>query len=63
MQESKPWWMSKTVWSSVITGVIGVYLTINQASGGTLPQIPDWILILLGALGVYGRASADKRIG
>ena len=62
MDETKKWYLSKTIWSSVISGIIGIYLSL--VSGGVhLPAIPGWISTVLGAVGVYGRVTADTKIG
>lgn len=55
----KKWYLSKTIWAALITGLIGTYLELDAATGGTLPDIPGWVLMLLSALGVYGRATAQ----
>jgi hypothetical protein len=64
---TKKWYQSKTIWSGIITILIAVYNTIQpllaQYFGIVLPVIPDWVYTILGALGIYGRVSADKKIG
>lgn len=54
----KPFWQSKTFWSALLTGLIGTYIGVDQAIGDKLPDIPGWVLLLLSALGIYGRATA-----
>jgi len=65
--ETKKWYQSKTIWSGIITILIAVYNAIQpllaQYFGIVLPVIPDWVYTILGALGIYGRVSADKKIG
>lgn len=55
--ENKPWWKSKTIWAGVVAVLIAAY---NSASDQfSLPKIPDFIYGILGALGIYGRATAS----
>jgi len=65
--ETKKWYESKTIWSGIIAILIAVYNTIQpllaQHFGINLPVIPNWVYTILGALGIYGRMSADKKIG
>jgi hypothetical protein len=67
MENKKPWYVSKTVWSGILTVLIGAYDLIGAnlapTFGWTLPQVPAWIFTVLGALGIYGRVSAEKKIG
>lgn len=60
MPDSKPWYASKTIWASVVVGLIGIYNAIGTAKG--LPPIPEWVYTLLGAIGVYTRATATTTI-
>ena len=55
--ETKSWYKSKTVWVSVVTGVLGIYLSIPG-----LPPVPEWLFALLGGLGVYTRVTATTKI-
>jgi hypothetical protein len=64
--DTKPWYKSKTIWSDVVTILIGIY-TMAQGGlaadlGHTLPSIPSWVLAILGGIGIYGRATADTTI-
>ncbi len=45
----KAWYKSKTVWTSVIAGVVGVL----QAAG-VVEAVPDVVWQLLAAFGLYG---------
>lgn len=58
----KPWYTSKTVWAGVLAVVLAAY---NEAiaAGLGLPQIPDFVYGVLGALGIYGRAAATTTLG
>lgn len=66
MEDSKKWYQSKSIWTSVVTALIGVYAivqtTLAPTFGWKLPDIPEGILAFLGALGVYSRAVATKAI-
>lgn len=55
----KPWYLSKTVWASIFTGLVGTYIELDGALGRELPDIPGWFLLALSALGLYGRATAQ----
>lgn len=68
MLTSKPWWASKTIWGGVIavsSGVVGV------TTGIVIPdivqqQVVEVVVqlgtILGGALAVYGRFDASKKV-
>lgn len=58
---TKPWYQSKTIWATFVTALIGVYNAVGGVKG--LPPIPDWVFTLLGAIGLYSRATADTKIG
>lgn len=60
MPETKPWYQSKTIWTSIVVSLIGIYNAIGVAKG--LPPIPEWIYTLLGAIGIYTRATATTTI-
>ncbi len=53
----KPFWRSKTFWSILIAGLIGLWNALVPETG--LPPVPDWIITVLAALGLYGRAVAQ----
>ena len=64
--ETKKWWTSKTMWAGVVTALLGLYelaKPLAEQFGHPLPQIPGVVFTFLGALGVYGRATATKTIG
>lgn len=61
MDGTKKWYTSKNLWSCVISGLLGTYLALIQ-QGVHLPEIPAWILTLLGAVGVYSRATATEKL-
>lgn len=64
--EKKKWWQSKTIWSDVLTVVSGIYAVLTPvlaAHGHTLPEVPGWLIALLGGVGIHGRVTADSKIG
>ena len=65
VEDSKKWYQSKTVWSDVLTVLLGVYAVTSPvlASHGVhVPEIPGWLLTVLGAMGIHGRVTADTKI-
>lgn len=60
MNETKSWWQSKTVWAGVVAVALAAYNAASVNFG--LPPVPEWVYGILGAVGVYGRVSADSRI-
>jgi hypothetical protein len=64
--KTKKWYESKTIWSGIIVIFTAVYNTVRppleQYFGVYLPEIPDWVYTILGALGIYGRVVANKKI-
>lgn len=67
MNDKKEWWKSKTVWTGIVTVLIGLYDSVNGNLAGqfgwNLPEIPTFVYSVLGAIGVYTRAVATKTIG
>jgi hypothetical protein len=45
----KAWYKSKTVWTSVIAGVVGVLQAV-----GVVEAVPEVVWTLLAAFGLYG---------
>ena len=45
----KAWWKSKTVWTSVIAGIVGV-----AQAAGVIEAVPEVVWTLLAAFGLYG---------
>lgn len=58
---TKPWYQSVTIWSSIVSGIVGTYISLI-AGGAHLPAIPGWVITILSAVGVYGRATATEKI-
>ncbi|MCT7376057.1 hypothetical protein [Chelativorans salis] len=67
MNETKPWYLSRTIWASVVTVVAGmggllglpVEEVDNQALVETLLQA---VTAISGLLAIFGRLAADRRI-
>jgi len=59
--ETKPWYQSKTMWTAVVSGLVGVYQAVSTIH--PLPPIPPFVYTLLAALGLYGLRTADTKIG
>ncbi|WP_159592244.1 hypothetical protein [Chelativorans xinjiangense] len=67
MNETKPWYLSRTIWASVVTviagmgGLLGIPVeeVDNQALVETLLQA---ITAISGLLAIFGRLAADRRI-
>ena len=45
----KAWWKSKTIWTSIVAGGVGVL----QAAG-LIEAVPEVVWTLLAAVGLYG---------
>ena len=68
MTDSKPWYLSRTIWASLITivtaaaGIMGVPVTgiDNAALTDTLLQA---ITAISGLVAIFGRLGAKSRIG
>jgi len=52
---AKPWYKSKSVWSALIVGVVGVLQALGYS-------IPNEAYALAGALGIYGLRMASEKI-
>ena len=68
MTDSKPWYLSRTIWASLITivtaaaGILGVPVAgiDNSALTDTLLQA---ITAISGLVAIFGRLGAERRIG
>ena len=58
MFNSKSWYRSKTIWSGIVAVSLAAYNEAAKQFG--LPVTPDFVYALLGALGIYGRATAKS---
>lgn len=67
LMDKKEWYKSKTIWSGIITILITVYNAgrplVIEHFNVNLPEIPEWVYTVLGAMGIYGRVTANKKIG
>lgn len=61
MFSTKAWWQSKTIWAGILAILMAAYNTASTTFG--LPPVPEWVYGILGALGVYGRATATSSVG
>ena len=52
----KKWYLSKTIWSGVVAVLVAAYNTAAGQFG--LPAIPEFVFGILGAFGIYSRATA-----
>lgn len=61
---TKPWWQSKTIWSDVVTVLMGALPLVDKQFGTHLTSSPMFAtaLAMLGALGLYGRSTATTSI-
>ncbi len=50
----KDWYKSKTVWTAIVAGVLGVLSALGYA-------VPEQVYVVLGALGLYGLRDAIKK--
>lgn len=64
--DKKKWYQSKGVLTGIVTVLIGTYEAVKVALapqfGWTLPDIPPIVFTILGALGIYSRVVAEKKI-
>jgi hypothetical protein len=70
MDETKPWYASKTIWASILQVLVGVLVStgfLGEGTAGTIiaegPElIAGAVVGLLGLVSLYGRAFAKKTI-
>lgn len=66
MEDTKKWYKSKTVLSAIVAVIVATWNTVDvnlgPQFGFDLPNIPDFVFAALAAIGIYGRASADKKL-
>lgn len=55
--DTKKWFLSKTIWAGVVAVLVAGYNTASSQFG--IPAIPEFVYAILGALGIYGRATAS----
>ncbi|MCB1417501.1 MAG: hypothetical protein KDJ74_00270 [Notoacmeibacter sp.] len=66
--DTKPWYLSKTIWASLVTilsalaGLFGFrFSTIDSAA--TAEMLLQAVTALSGLVAIFGRLSADTKIG
>ena len=64
--EGKKWWKSKSILNGIVIVIIGTYETVRLSlapqMGWNLPAIPEFLYVILGAIGIYSRKVADTKI-
>ncbi|PWK75734.1 hypothetical protein [Aminobacter sp. AP02] len=68
MLNLKPWYLSRTIWASVVTMLLGVAglsgIPVDGIDGPTLTDtVLQAITALSGLIAIFGRVSAKQRIG
>jgi hypothetical protein len=68
MNETKPWYLSRTIWASLVTillALAGLFeVPIHGVDGGELTDaVMQIVTALAGAAAIIGRLSARERIG
>jgi hypothetical protein len=68
MDETKQWYLSKTVWGALIAIVASLLSGMGLELGaGVQDRLADDLVSLAGAIGgliaIYGRLTAEKRVG
>lgn len=66
MEGNKKWWKSKGILTAITVVLVSIYEIVDAqlgpAIGFNLPDIPAVVFTLLGALGIYTRKIATKKI-
>ena len=64
MQDLKPWWTSKAIWTGVIGSAWGVAASLGLLPAGLSPaDVLTVVLAITGIGGVVFRKTAKARIG
>ena len=58
--ETKVWYKSKAIWTGIVAVLVAAYNSACVSFG--LPIIPEYVFAILGAFGVYTRATATTVI-
>ena len=68
--DKKRWYQSKTIWTSIVTGIVGVYEVVQPILAGHGINLPatngaamGTVLAILASLGVYFRKTTTSVIG
>lgn len=64
---TKPWYMSKTLWGSILTALIGIYVVVRNTFPTLGLPAPDagllgTLITLLASLGIIGRVTATTTL-
>lgn len=65
LMPTKPWYQSKTIWSDVATVIVAIVGLVDKyATHGVITASPAYstVVALLGAMGIYGRATTTSTI-
>lgn len=63
MNETKPWYLSRTVWSGLTTSVLAMLMAMGVVPSTVSETLADEAaLVLLGIGTIYSRIKADKKI-
>lgn len=63
MEETKKWYLSKTIWSGFTTTVVALLMSVGALPETVSASIADEsALVLLGIATIYSRLKADKKI-
>lgn len=67
MNDSKPWYLSRTIWASIVTVLTGgaglVGLPTGAVDNGALTEtILQLVTAISGLIAIFGRLSATNRI-
>ena len=70
MDGTKPWWMSQTVWASVLTMLTGLLVTFGmmtqEMAMAVLGEVPGYavgiVTAVMGLWGLWGRITATTEI-
>ena len=69
--EEKPWYLSKTIWASILVVVVSALAIFGRSEEATVVEaeasgIADWIVqmitLVFGAIAFYGRLTAKTKI-
>ena len=68
MEEMKQWYLSKTVWGALLAILANLLPAMGMdLDAGSQDQLADDLVSLAGAIGgliaIYGRLTAEKRVG
>ena len=65
--DTKKWYQSKSILNAIVIVIIGTYETVRMSLAPqfnwNIPAIPEFVYVILGAIGIYTRKIADTKIG